>query len=65
MFPRVSLAPARSGRTSLESQRRKALLQDLAIVTGGDYIASDLGMTVEEVQLDNLGCVGARTQALW
>jgi chaperonin GroL len=36
-------------------ERRKALLQDLAIVTGGDYIASDLGMTVEEVQLDNLG----------
>jgi len=36
-------------------ERRKALLQDLAIVTGGDYVASDLGMTIEECQLDNLG----------
>lgn len=36
-------------------ERRKALLQDIAIVTGGDYIASDLGMSVEECTLENLG----------
>ena len=37
------------------AERRKALLQDIAIVTGAEYIAKDLGMTVEKATLDQLG----------
>ena len=36
-------------------ERRKALLQDIAIVTGADFIAKDLGMRVEETQIEQLG----------
>merc|ERR1712196_20885 len=36
-------------------ERRKALLQDIAIVTGSDFIASDLGMKVANTCLDQLG----------
>uniref|UniRef100_A0A7R9V7G2 Uncharacterized protein n=1 Tax=Chlamydomonas euryale TaxID=1486919 RepID=A0A7R9V7G2_9CHLO len=36
-------------------ERRKALLQDIAIVTGADFIAKDLGMTVDAVEFDQLG----------
>ncbi len=36
-------------------ERRKALLQDLAIVTGGAVITSDAGMRLEDVSVDNLG----------
>ncbi|KAG1669626.1 hypothetical protein FOA52_010786 [Chlamydomonas sp. UWO 241] len=36
-------------------ERRKALLQDLSIVTGAEFIAKDLGMTVEGVVLEQLG----------
>jgi len=36
-------------------ERRKALLQDLAIVTGAEFIGRDLGMTVESVALEQLG----------
>ncbi len=35
--------------------RRKAMLQDLAIVTGGQVISEDLGMKLENVTLDMLG----------
>jgi len=35
--------------------RRKAMLEDLAIVTGGELIAQDLGLTLEGVQLSQLG----------
>lgn len=31
-------------------ERRKALLQDLAILTGAEYVATDLGMNVEDVR---------------
>jgi chaperonin GroL len=37
------------------AERRKALLQDIAIVTGADYIAKDLGMTVAKTNIDQLG----------
>jgi len=35
--------------------RRKAILQDLAILTGGQLIAKDLGLTLEGVKLSQLG----------
>ncbi len=36
-------------------ERRKAMLQDIAILTGGTAITEDLGMTLESVELDMLG----------
>ena len=36
-------------------ERRKALLQDIAIVTGAEFIAKDLGMKVESVVVEQLG----------
>jgi len=36
-------------------ERRKALLQDIAIVTGAEFIASDLGMSVESAKVEQLG----------
>jgi len=36
-------------------ERRKALLQDIAIVTGAEYIAKDLGMKFEDTVLEQLG----------
>ena len=35
--------------------RRKAMLQDLAILTGGTVITEDLGISLESVQLTDLG----------
>jgi chaperonin GroEL len=35
--------------------RRKALLQDIAILTGGRFISEDLGINLEGVSLDDLG----------
>jgi chaperonin GroEL len=35
--------------------RRKAMLQDIAIVTGGQLIAQELGIRLENVTLDHLG----------
>src|SRR5262249_25124376 len=35
--------------------RRKAMLQDIAILTGGQMISEDLGTKLEHVQLDMLG----------
>lgn len=35
--------------------RRKQYLQDIAVVTGGTFIASDLGMTLDEIKLSDLG----------
>ncbi|SFT89303.1 chaperonin GroEL [Sedimentitalea nanhaiensis] len=35
--------------------RRKAMLQDLAILTGGQVISEDLGMKLENVTIDMLG----------
>lgn len=35
--------------------RRKAMLEDIAILTGGQYISEDLGMKLEAVTLEQLG----------
>ena len=35
--------------------RRKAMLQDLAIVTGGQVISDEVGLTLDKVTLDDLG----------
>ncbi len=35
--------------------RRKAMLEDLAILTGGKLLTEDLGIKLENVQLDDLG----------
>ncbi|XP_020099940.1 ruBisCO large subunit-binding protein subunit alpha-like isoform X4 [Ananas comosus] len=34
---------------------KKALLQDIALMTGADFLASDLGLTLESVTSDQLG----------
>eukprot|EP00270_Netrium_digitus_P007267 TRINITY_DN211_c0_g1_i1.p1 TRINITY_DN211_c0_g1~~TRINITY_DN211_c0_g1_i1.p1 ORF type:complete len:625 (-),score=232.29 TRINITY_DN211_c0_g1_i1:385-2193(-) len=36
-------------------ERRKALLQDIAILTGAEFIANDLGLKVESTTADQLG----------
>lgn len=36
-------------------ERRKALLQDIAIVTNSEFVAADLGLTVEGCTVDQLG----------
>jgi chaperonin GroEL len=35
--------------------RRKAMLEDIAIITGGEVISEDLGHKLENVKLENLG----------
>jgi chaperonin GroEL len=35
--------------------RRKALLQDIATLTGGELIATELGLTLEDIRLEQLG----------
>lgn len=39
-------------------ERRKAMLQDIAVLTGGQVVAEEVGLTLENVDLDTLG--GAR-----
>ena len=36
-------------------ERRKAMLSDIAIVTGGKFISEDIGIKLENVSLDDLG----------
>lgn len=35
--------------------RRKAMLEDIAVITGGQLISEDLGHKLENIKLDNLG----------
>lgn len=35
--------------------RRKAMLEDIAILTGGQFITEDLGFKLDKVELDMLG----------
>src|SRR5438094_7099738 len=35
--------------------RRKALMGDIAVVTGGEFISEDLGVKLENVELEQLG----------
>ncbi len=37
--------------------RRKAMLQDIAVLTGGEFISEELGVKLESVQLSQLGRV--------
>merc|ERR1712113_167602 len=37
------------------SERRKALLQDIAIISGAEYIANDLGMMISQTSMEQLG----------
>ena len=36
-------------------ERRKAILQDIAILTGGKFFSEDLGVKIESIQLEELG----------
>ncbi len=36
-------------------ERRKAMLQDIAILTGGNAISEDLGIKLENIQMEDLG----------
>ncbi len=36
-------------------ERRKAMLQDIAIITGGEFISEDRGLKLENIDLDLLG----------
>ena len=36
-------------------ERRKAMLEDIAVLTGGQVISEELGLTLEKAQLDQLG----------
>lgn len=38
--------------------RRKAMLEDLAILTGGQVVAEELGLTLEKTTLEHLGMAG-------
>jgi chaperonin GroEL (HSP60 family) len=38
-------------------ERRKSLLQDLAIVANAEFIAKDLGLTVDTATVDQLGLI--------
>src|ERR1700693_1583049 len=35
--------------------RRKAMMEDIAILTGGKFISEDLGIKLEKIELDDLG----------
>ncbi|HUU09830.1 MAG TPA: chaperonin GroEL [Phycisphaerae bacterium] len=37
--------------------RRKAILQDIAVLTGGTFVSEDLGVKLENLELSNLGTV--------
>ena len=36
-------------------ERRKAMLQDIAVLTGGTFVSEDLGVKLENVELEHLG----------
>ena len=38
--------------------RRKAMLEDIAIVTGGQFLSEDIGISLEKVTLEMLGRAG-------
>jgi chaperonin GroEL len=38
--------------------RRKAVMEDLAVLTGGNFISSDLGQELSRITLDQLGSAG-------
>lgn len=46
-------------------ERRKALLQDIAIVTGAEYISKDLGMKIADTQMEQLGIARKVNSLCW
>ena len=38
--------------------RRKAMLEDIAILTGGQVVAEELGLTLDKITVDHLGMAG-------
>ena len=38
--------------------RRKAMLEDIAILTGGQVVAEELGLTLDKITVENLGMAG-------
>ena len=36
--------------------RRKAMLQDIAVLTGGQVISEEVGLSLEKTSLEDLGC---------
>ena len=40
------------------SDRRKAMLEDIAILTGGQVVAEELGLTLDKITVDHLGMAG-------
>ncbi|MBI3972385.1 MAG: chaperonin GroEL [Chloroflexi bacterium] len=49
------MLPCAAAKAPGYGDRRKALMQDIAILTGGQFIAGELGLTLEHVTLDHLG----------
>ena len=41
--------------TAIIGDRRKSMLEDIAILTGGQVISEDLGIKLENVKLNDLG----------
>ena len=50
--------PCAAVKAPAYGERRKAMLQDLAILTGGRAIFKDLGVQLESLELDDLGEAG-------
>ncbi len=50
--------PCAAVKAPAYGERRKAMLQDLAILTGGKAIFKDLGVQLESLELDDLGEAG-------
>jgi chaperonin GroEL (HSP60 family) len=42
-------------------ERRKALLQDIAIVTGAEFVAKDLGLSIDAAEIEQLGTIRKAT----
>ncbi len=52
----ITVEESRTMETALEvGDRRKAMLEDIAILTGGKAVTEDLGIKLENVKLDDLG----------
>src|SRR5258708_21811098 len=48
-------APAVPARARGCADRRKAMLEDMAILTGGNVISEDLGLKLDQTKIEQLG----------
>jgi chaperonin GroEL len=53
--PAARRAPGCAVKAPGFGDRRKAMLQDIAVLTGGEVISSELGLTLEHATLEQLG----------